>query len=68
MDYNGSIGARIKSLRTEQKMTLKQLSELSGLSAGFLSQLERGLSTIAIDSLANLSKILHKGYPILPAK
>lgn len=59
MDYNGSIGARIKSLRTEQKMTLKQLSELSGLSAGFLSQLERGLSTIAIDSLANLSKILN---------
>ena len=58
MDYNGSIGARIKELRNEKKMTLKQLSELSGLSAGFLSQLERGISTIAIDSLATLAKIL----------
>ncbi len=58
MDYNGSIGARIKELRNEKKMTLKQLSDQSGLSAGFLSQLERGLSTIAIDSLATLAKIL----------
>lgn len=59
MDYNTSIGARIKDLRTEQKLTLKQLSELSGLSAGFLSQLERGLSTIAIDSLSTLAEILN---------
>lgn len=57
MDYNGSIGARIKELRNEKKMTLKQLSDQSGLSAGFLSQLERGLSTIAIDSLATIAKI-----------
>ena len=55
MDYNGSIGARIKSLRLQHKMTLKHLSEKSGLSIGFLSQLERGLSSIAIDSLAELA-------------
>ena len=57
MDYNGSIGARIKSLRLQHKMTLKHLSENSGLSIGFLSQLERGLSSIAIDSLAELAAI-----------
>ena len=58
MDHKASIGARVKALRTSKKLTLKQLSELSGLSIGFLSQLERGLSSIAIDSLAKLADIL----------
>ena len=58
MDHKASIGARVKTLRTSKKLTLKQLSELSGLSIGFLSQLERGLSSIAIDSLAKLAEIL----------
>lgn len=58
MNHNVSIGAKIKSLRTSKKYTLKQLSEKSGLSIGFLSQLERGMSTIAIDSLARLAEIL----------
>ena len=44
MDTNMAIGAKVKALRTEKKMTLKQLSEGSGLSVGFLSQFERGLS------------------------
>ena len=52
MDHNVTIGAKVKAFRTAKKYTLKQLSEESGLSIGFLSQLERGLSSIAIDSLA----------------
>ncbi|WP_420795171.1 helix-turn-helix domain-containing protein [Desulforamulus ferrireducens] len=39
-------------------MTLKNLSELTGLSTGFLSQLERGLTSIATDSLANVAEAL----------
>lgn len=58
MNHNVTIGANIKALRTAKKMTLKQLSEQSGLSIGFLSQLERDISTIAIDSLAKLADIL----------
>lgn len=58
MDHNVTIGAKIKALRISKNYTLKQLSELSGLSIGFLSQLERGISTIAIDSLAKLADIL----------
>ena len=42
MDTNTIIGLRIKALRTEKKYTLKYLSENSGLSIGFLSQLEIG--------------------------
>ena len=43
MDTNAAIGTKVKNLRIEKKMTLKQLSEGSGLSVGFLSQFERGL-------------------------
>ena len=53
-----SIGDKIKSLRMKKKYTLKQLSEETGLSTGFLSQLERGMSSIAIDSLAKITEVL----------
>ncbi|MEG1027562.1 MAG: cupin domain-containing protein, partial [Oscillospiraceae bacterium] len=59
MNHNITIGSKIKSLRLAKKYTLKQLSEESGLSTGFLSQLERGVSSIAIDSLSKLSEILN---------
>jgi transcriptional regulator with XRE-family HTH domain len=52
------IGSKIKELRTDKDMTLKELSEKSGLSVGFLSQLERGMTTIAVDSLEILAEIL----------
>jgi len=52
------IGAKINKLRTEKKLTLKNLSDLTNLSVGFLSQLERGLTTVAIDSLYNIASAL----------
>lgn len=45
------VGQKIKNLRKEKQLTLKGLSEATKFSVGFLSQLERGLTTIAIDSL-----------------
>jgi transcriptional regulator with XRE-family HTH domain len=53
-----NIGMKIKKLRAEKGITLKELSEKSNLSIGFLSQLERGLTTIAVDSLEKLAEIL----------
>ncbi len=53
-----NIGMKIKELRTQKGITLKELSEKSGLSIGFLSQLERGLTTIAVDLLEKLAEIL----------
>lgn len=53
-----NIGVKIKKLRSEKGITLKELSEKSELSVGYLSQLERGLTTIAVDSLEKLAKIL----------
>jgi transcriptional regulator with XRE-family HTH domain len=52
------IGGKVKELRTAKKITLKQLSEQTNLSTGFLSQLERGLTSIATDSLAAIAAAL----------
>ncbi len=45
------IGGRIRSFREAQGLSLRRLASLSGLSVGFLSQVERGLSSIALSSL-----------------
>lgn len=54
---NESIGAKIKHLRSQRKMTLKDLSEKTNLSIGFLSQLERGLTSIATDTLEKIANV-----------
>lgn len=52
------IGLIVNKLRKEKKITLKDLSDKSGLSTGFLSQFERGMTTIAVDSLMLIAGIL----------
>ena len=54
---DNSVGSKLKNLRTINKYTLKELSEKTGLSVGLLSQVERGISSIAIDSLANVVNV-----------
>jgi len=53
-----SIGEIIKELRNEKNMTLKELSQKTNLSASFLSQFERGISTIAVDALIDVADAL----------
>ncbi|MGO3018597.1 MAG: helix-turn-helix domain-containing protein [Anaerococcus sp.] len=53
-----SIGEQIREERIKQNITLKELSEKTNLSTGFLSQFERGYTTIAVDSLGKISKVL----------
>ena len=55
---NKNIGAKIKRLRTQKQMTLKDMSEKTNLSIGFLSQLERGLTSVATDSLEKIADVL----------
>jgi transcriptional regulator with XRE-family HTH domain len=56
---NEDIGSKVKELRTNAKLTLRELSDKTGLSTGFLSQLERGLTSIATDSLERLAEALN---------
>jgi transcriptional regulator with XRE-family HTH domain len=65
LNANAAIGAKVKELRTQKKYTLKQLSEACGLSIGFLSQFERGISSIALDSLEKLANVLEVPLSVL---
>lgn len=49
------IGQKIKDLRIEKRFTLKDLAEKTGLSASFLSQVERSKSSITLQSLSKIS-------------
>lgn len=48
------IHKKIRELRLQKGLTLKQLSEKTNLTIGFLSQVERGTSSLAITSLKKL--------------
>ncbi|MDQ0163516.1 helix-turn-helix domain-containing protein [Aeribacillus alveayuensis] len=52
------LSKRIRELRTEKKITLKELSEKTGLSISFLSQVERASSSLAITSLKKIADAL----------
>ncbi|WP_066039015.1 helix-turn-helix domain-containing protein [Herbiconiux solani] len=53
-----SMGARIRSLRTERGLTLVQLAVAAGMSQPFLSLVERGHARLSLASMAKLSAAL----------
>lgn len=53
------IHLKIKALRQEKGLTLKDMSEQTGLSLSFLSQIERGASSLSITSLKKISEALN---------
>jgi transcriptional regulator with XRE-family HTH domain len=52
------LGEEIKSLRKIRKMTLSKLAEASGLSTGFLSQIERNQNRPSVTALHRLARAL----------
>ena len=52
MEYDGNVvGPRLRELRKNRKMTLDEVSELTGLSISTLKQLEQGGRRLSIGSL-----------------
>ncbi len=51
------MGERLRVLRKEAGLTLAQVSERSGLSVGYLSQIERDLSHPSIRALSDIAKV-----------
>ena len=49
------LGGRIRFLRRERNLTLERLGELSGLSVGIVSQIERGKGNPSFATLAQLA-------------
>ena len=52
------IGNKIRELRTRKGLTLEELASRSELTKGFLSQLERDLTSPSIDSLSDILEAL----------
>lgn len=53
------VGRRIKELRKAQNLTLRMISEKSGLSANAISQIERGENSATISSLEKIADALY---------
>ncbi|BAD77180.1 cupin domain-containing protein [Geobacillus thermoleovorans] len=49
---------KIRDIRKQRDLTLKELSEKTGLSVSFLSQVERGTTSLAITSLKKIADAL----------
>ncbi|WP_214417170.1 helix-turn-helix domain-containing protein [Sphaerisporangium fuscum] len=59
-ERQGAVGARMRRFRKERGMTLRGLSTRSGLSIGFLSQVERGISSIGLTALNGVAAALDR--------
>jgi DNA-binding XRE family transcriptional regulator len=55
---NDLIGAKIRELRKERTLTLKQLGNKTGLSVSLISQIELGKSAASVSTLYKLSTAL----------
>lgn len=54
-----SLGSTLRSLRQQHGLTLQDMAEKTGLSAGFLSKIERGASQPTINNLQKICYVLH---------
>ncbi len=50
------LGQRLRSIRKENQLTLKDLSELADLSAPYLSDMERGVVNPSVDTLQKVAR------------
>lgn len=58
VDYK-LIGSRIKAKRKAVGKTQEQLAEKLAVTVGYVSQLERGVTKISLDTLSEISSILN---------
>ncbi len=54
---DATIGRRIRQIRRERGLLLETLAAKTGLSIGYLSQIERGLSSPSLRALAALTEL-----------
>lgn len=59
------IGSTIKAIRSRKKITIAQMSEGTGLSKGFISNMENNNTLPSINTLQNVAKFLGTSLPYL---
>src|SRR3954464_13379461 len=52
------VGARLRAQRVERGLTISEVAERAGLTAGFISQLERDLTSASLSSLYRICAVL----------
>jgi len=57
-DMDERVGREIRQLRRARDTTIAELSKASGLSRGYLSQIERGISSPSVKALHSISRAL----------
>jgi transcriptional regulator with XRE-family HTH domain len=53
-----NLGERLRRRRKELKLTLQDVADQAGLSVGFISQIERGITVPSLVSLTSVSRVL----------
>ncbi|WP_136440941.1 helix-turn-helix domain-containing protein [Pacificoceanicola onchidii] len=56
--FDPNLGQEIRALRKAKRMTLGQLGQMTGLSNGFISQIERGQNRPSVTALFKISRAL----------
>jgi transcriptional regulator with XRE-family HTH domain len=78
VEANGLDGRRLRTLRDEARLTLRELAEKTGLSVSLISQLERGVTSPSLQTVRRLADALqvsifqllveeNTGYAYVPA-
>jgi transcriptional regulator with XRE-family HTH domain len=57
-DSETLLGSEVRELRKARDLTLKDVADRSGLSVGYLSQIERDLATPSIKALHDIARVL----------
>lgn len=57
-DENFALVDRLRARRKELGLTMQQVADQAGLSVGFISQIERGITTPSLSSLVSVSRVL----------
>ncbi|MET4004899.1 transcriptional regulator with XRE-family HTH domain [Arthrobacter sp. UYCu511] len=53
-----AIGSRLRAARQDQRLTIEQVADATGLTKGFLSRVERDLTSPSVTSLVTLCQVL----------
>ncbi len=58
MEENFNIGKKVKELRIAKKMSTKELAKKAHITAGMISQLEKGSTQGSVETLRKIAKVL----------
>lgn len=57
-NVNSALVERLRARRKDRGLTMQQVADQAGLSVGFISQIERGITTPSLSSLVSVSRVL----------